>query len=951
MVMVVPAAARKRLTGRQQFDSVILFPFCSFFLLPASSSRIPSHVKVIIADMADMDDELSSQLQDLALSSTGQSQPQPFTTAQARSIAAAFGPPTSSRTRTLAFVALSRLASDTGSEEGHISATFEPIVRSDLAETQVAPLQRALRLLAALYSVSPPEAHKILAADALLDTAIEAPDSCEDPGAGTDSVDLALAELLGAAAGYGPSRSLLADSSLAQEWLEKTFVRASAKGNKRELSVAVSVARIKLQRGKKAGAETSVGLEGVSQPSRQQGPTREEDEKMLKFLRAQILASADSHMSNAKDSSPSDEAGEAQRASTLAALEGLTYLTLSPRVKETVSSDEALLKALCAFAPLISRRSVFPRAAGNDAASMYTFDSTDPRGADAARYDSALQYGLACIFSNLTSYRPPRSAEEAQMLKLRALANARGGGGAAGPKPEELEEENLDAPDAVAARCAKALGAGVVPALVALATVRSPSNGATPKDSTSSVNPSAAVRQAVGSALLGLVTAPDKAQRGRVAQQGGVRALLALALPLLSSASAGPATPASPPAIAEPELQTLQALTKLCITSDPVLLFGSPSAALAGIPPLAALFLADTSSRLQRFEATLALTNLASIGVGAATAVARAAPFAPTSKSTSAQVDTEKLSIASKLEERILLEDHPMSRRACVELLCNLVQDEQVFASWSGEEEEEQRASGKQSSAKAITAGEATNVAEPARGVTRAEHRLHLLVALCAPSTNTNQGLESASASTETSLPTRLAATGALASLTSSATACAHLLALRPRTLNILARTLRPGTGIRPSPKAEEPRIKELAPGDDGISSSPSREDDDEETDEEAESRAEQADIATCADPAQACAGLSLRSVTIAHNLVQYIQWVSLQQNAKYSGAGADTALDSFICAGLLDALRGAALEGATQMRNNAQSAGPVATMQAQITQLAFESLKLLKELGVDVSG
>lgn len=138
------------------------------------------------------------------------------------------------------------------------------------------------------------------------------------------------------------------------------------------------------------------------------------------------------------------------------------------------------------------------------------------------------------------------------------------------------------------------------------------------------------------------------------------------------------------------------------------------------------LLLHEASSLLQRFEALMALTNIASVDSSMAE---RIAAF-------------QDRAIVSKMED-LMLDENAMVRRAATELLCNLLSAEAVFLAWSG--------------AVGSPAEPATKQSVSTRP---AEKRLHILLAL----------------STVSDVPTQLAASGALATLASSPTACRLML-------------------------------------------------------------------------------------------------------------------------------------------------------------------------------
>lgn len=180
-------------------------------------------------------------------------------------------------------------------------------------------------------------------------------------------------------------------------------------------------------------------------------------------------------------------------------------------------------------------------------------------------------------------------------------------------------------------------------------------------------------------------------------------------------------------------LPAIQALAKLTITSSPVQVFGPiDGAILDAIRPLSQLLLHSSSNLLQQFEALMALTNIASQTTMCADRIA-STPH-----------------LLNKVE-LLMLEDHTLIRRAATELICNLVGgSEEVFSRYGGSSD-----------------------------VHATKSKLQVLLAM----------------SDVDDLPTRLAASGALATVTSSSTACQAVFELqldRHRAFSVIARLIDP---------------------------------------------------------------------------------------------------------------------------------------------------------------
>jgi hypothetical protein len=193
------------------------------------------------------------------------------------------------------------------------------------------------------------------------------------------------------------------------------------------------------------------------------------------------------------------------------------------------------------------------------------------------------------------------------------------------------------------------------------------------------------------------------------------------------------------------DLAAIQALAKLSITSPPSAVFVSAKDSyLDAIRPFAILLCHSSASLLQRFEAIMALTNIASVSPEAAERVSTLRLQTKGSKDETAVGDVVKRAESFLLESNILL------RRAATELICNLVGgSEGAFEYFGG------------------------------TAKSSAKSRLLILIAL----------------SDVEDLQTRLAASGALAVLTASPFACQSLAKLemeRHRVLPILVDLISP---------------------------------------------------------------------------------------------------------------------------------------------------------------
>lgn len=270
------------------------------------------------------------------------------------------------------------------------------------------------------------------------------------------------------------------------------------------------------------------------------------------------------------------------------AVEGLAYTSLQPKIKEEIASNKMLLKRLV----------------------------------DALNERPSATFGCLTVFSNLTSYRPARTAEQKKMAQLKAYANS------SKPTPEDP----MDNDTFVTSRARKLLDADAVPAIVACC-----------KQTTSPTNVALVVQT-----LLSL--SKEQKHRPKMAQQGAVKLLLQIrervaATDKSTAEASGILRSAS------------HALARLLISVNPAHVFSATLSASAAVSALIPLLQLDPESEqrdlLPTFESLLALTNLASMD----------------------DPSPRELQIRNawtKLEE-LLFSSNALVQRASVELVCNLV--------------------------------------------------------------------------------------------------------------------------------------------------------------------------------------------------------------------------------------------------------------------------------------
>jgi hypothetical protein len=716
----------------------------------------------------------------------------------------------------------------------------------------------ALRVLTCLYTVAPDRASSYLFDVGLLHIVLH---NASTQWSTESLIRLAFAEMLCTASSHSQSRAKMVKAEdgrkyeseativeLSEEeaeqatplsplaWLMALVERTEIENPTADqmLLIVGLLASLTLFKLTRIDAKPAGQLNGVaSSDAKKKNGQREEADLLFELCKRHLQSSSDAGLRQTDIELEESSRQELQRFASLSALEGLSYLVMEySSFRDRIADDELLLKALHALGLRASRT--------KNIAARYAFPQ---RGSDLASepleagrtVDTAVQYTLVSLLATICASRPVKSKEEMQMAKLRRMANATSEEDCNGQHDKRLDQESVDR------RIKRLIEADVVETLV-LTTISSVAG------MSERLNPSRGVRHALARIFLSLTAPQDKKLRGQIIRQGGAKALLAL-----SNADVADIVKASEKeevvALKADRFAAMQSLAQLLITEDPAIIFSSP---VDVIRSLAILYMHEESSLLQRFEAALALTNVASGGAELAQRVARCSfpdrvllrstenQFVGADRAQNNSDKTAKHALADLLRQRILLEDNVMSRRSSLELLCNLLVVEELFAQWSGESQDSFRA------AQTIVHGSATHD-------DRISKDLVILVALCGPAGDGN-------GTQEGGLKTRMAAGAVIATLCASASACARIFALGEVTVNKIARLIWPelDTGVE--------KIVEITEGQD-----------EEEEEGENENVKDLHDQDLNSDPLGAMHAqcqLALRGLTAIECLVDFVVWL-----------------------------------------------------------------------------
>lgn len=370
---------------------------------------------------------------------------------------------------------------------------------------------------------------------------------------------------------------------------------------------------------------------------------------------------------------------------------------------------------------------------------------------DALHTDRGTQYLLAEMLQSLPAYPPPVGSDEDQQLdRLRKLADVGKTHGCGDISGETVDRDTRTG--GAAERCERLITSGATRLASSLMFLRRNS---------STINTSQLVRSALAAFVDDLTRKSNKELRGEMMAQGVHRVASEIAV----CAFDWPNTPPRQMAEMAPGSFThaARAVARFGITADPKLVWPQEEIRVNMLFLIIMLWQGNQpqSVPLDKFEATLALTNFAAISKVWANRTGHL-------PGTSATPGGKKL--REVLVQRIVSEDSMMLRRAYVELLLNLTEDPETTDYLNG---------GHQFAKEFLVdykAGEQLSM--PPQFLTQ---WVHMMFALSAP-----QGKDEKSG--ETGLPTRKAACAVLAAMTPYYTVAWTTFGLKTSTFALLAK-------------------------------------------------------------------------------------------------------------------------------------------------------------------
>ncbi|WVO14736.1 hypothetical protein L204_102374 [Cryptococcus depauperatus] len=369
------------------------------------------------------------------------------------------------------------------------------------------------------------------------------------------------------------------------------------------------------------------------------------------------------------------EESPASSTAVQSAVEGLAVLSLKSKIKVLFASSQKFLNALVKLSPRSEKKGgslpVTPRGSIYADDESKVFESVDTR----------LCYGLTTILVNLSSKRPIMSETDKQIAQLRRMAIS-----ANKNSVDEYDTESvLESIEAVNLRSKAIFAAGIVSGL----------SGLVKADSK-------LVKEGIGILCRNLLDLQDTvnakdllALKLSFVREGGfkalsnvIRDLLLIATIKLDSPQSNSNFSPSTSSVNVDLLPAIQALAKLIISIDPSILFPPPlqTTCLNALTPLYHLLIHPDSLSIQRFESLMALTNMATIDASIGTKIVQASlkPLG-TEGFLKNKGDKNETRVMIKIEE-LIIDDNELTRRAAVQLMCNLASCEAGYNYLTGED-------------------------------------------------------------------------------------------------------------------------------------------------------------------------------------------------------------------------------------------------------------------------
>ena len=370
-----------------------------------------------------------------------------FTRVDISSFIQAFTLSSNSTIRSKAFVLLSALcqkahgALEKGSET--LASLFGSQITDALTETNDTSLRMGICTLDALFQVDWPAAEAIICEEGVIENIMEGVDFVH-----STQLEESVAHLLGQASGHKRCREIIQTQPI--NWLKNKCQQSS----NLSLQAAAAVALVKYSRG--------VAADAPEAPISEHTDDNDQEAYLANMMKSLIA--------NADDREPLSDAVEA-----------LAYLSTKPEIKETLSSDSQFLRQLFSLIPRKKLTST----------------------SQSIAVDSAMTYGTLVVISNICAYRPRLSEDQAQLEKLKKMAQAMKKNDQVGQRQLSI----LESDESVRTRVHRLIDAGALGVIGSALTV----------------SDTVAIRLLLGKTLLNIVE--DTENRGKVLQSGGAKTL------------------------------------------------------------------------------------------------------------------------------------------------------------------------------------------------------------------------------------------------------------------------------------------------------------------------------------------------------------------------------------------------------------------------------------------